>query len=194
MQKTRVCSVSSSKTNPGSGSRCSLRKIVVRRKPGDKSCAIVQAGPLRFAAAIGRSGITAFKREGDGATPRASMQLLSGYFRADGHPVLRSRLPLLPIHADMLWCDTPSHPAYNRPVKAPFSGGHERLQRQDRLYDVCLVMDWNVTSRKRGRGSAIFFHIARPDFGPTEGCVAISPADMRRLLALVSPSTIVTVL
>lgn len=192
MQKTRSCSVS--RPNSVTGSRRSLRKIVVRRKPDDKSRAIVQAGPLRFAAAIGRSGITAFKREGDGATPRASMRLLSGYFRAKGHPILRSRLSLSPIRSDMLWCDAPSHPAYNRPVKAPFAAGHERLLRQDRLYDVCLVMDWNVTSRKRGCGSAIFFHIARPDYGPTEGCVAISPADMRRLLTLVSPSTTVTVL
>ncbi|MCF1484181.1 MULTISPECIES: L,D-transpeptidase family protein [Rhizobium/Agrobacterium group] len=178
----------------GSQPRQGLRSIVVRRKPGCKSQAIVQAGPLRFPAAIGRSGITAFKREGDGATPRASMRLLYGYFRAEPRAATHSRLPLRSIRADMLWCDAPGHPAYNRPVKAPFTPSHERLQRQDRLYDVCLVMDWNVTCRKQGCGSAIFFHVARPDYTPTEGCVAISPADMRRLLAVVSQATIVTVL
>lgn len=168
--------------------------VIVRRKPGHKTKAIVQAGPLRLQAAIGRSGITSLKREGDGATPRASMDLLGGFFRADKPGMVKTRLPLTSIRSDMLWCDAPEHAAYNQLVKAPFKPSHERMKRDDRLYDVCLVMDWNIISRRRGRGSAIFFHIAKPDYSPTEGCIAISPADMRRLLPYLSRATTVTVL
>lgn len=171
-----------------------LAQVIVRRKPGQKTRAIVQAGPLRFQAAIGRSGITSLKREGDGATPRATMRMLNGFFRADNHRMVKTRLPLKSIRADTLWCDAPKHPAYNRLVRAPFTASHEQMKRKDRLYDVCLVMDWNIKTRKRGCGSAIFFHIARPDYAHTEGCIAISPADMRRLLPHLSPLTKVIVL
>lgn len=180
--------------NSHNRSKIDLAHILVRRKPGSQTRAIVQAGPLRLQAAIGRSGITSLKREGDGATPRATMRMLNGFFRADNQRMVKSRLPLKSIRADMLWCDAPAHAAYNRLVKAPFAPSHEQMQRKDRLYDVCLVMDWNIKTRKRGCGSAIFFHIARPDYAPTEGCIAVSPADMRRLLPYLSVSTKVTVL
>jgi L,D-peptidoglycan transpeptidase YkuD (ErfK/YbiS/YcfS/YnhG family) len=171
-----------------------VSRVIVRRKPGHKTKAIVQAGPLRCHAAIGRSGITSIKREGDGATPRATMRLLSGFFRADKCCRIKTLLPLKSIRADMLWCDAPAHACYNQLVKAPFKPSHECMKRNDRLYDVCLVMDWNVSSKRRGKGSAIFFHIAKPDYSPTEGCIVISPADMRRLLPYLSPATTVTVL
>src|SRR3546814_4717158 len=77
----------------------------------------------------------------------------------------------------MLWCDQPDHASYNRLVRAPFCRSHEEMMRKDGLYDICLVLDWNITSRRRHRGSAIFFHIAREGYRPTEGCVAISLAD-----------------
>ncbi len=94
----------------------------------------------------------------------------------------------------MLWCDASADPNYNRPVRAPFKPSHERLKREDELYDICVVMDWNVRMRKRGCGSAIFFHIARPGFTPTEGCVAISSRDMRRLLPHLDRKTVLQVL
>ena len=165
-------------TKPGK----SLSRLVVRSAPLDVRRAILQAGSLRIPAAIGRSGRTSRKREGDGATPIATMPLRFVYHRGDRMTFLRTPMPLLRIRETMLWCDAPDHPSYNRPVKAPFQASHEKLMRQDRLYDVCVVMDWNMRMRKRGCGSAIFFHIARPDFAPTEGCVAISPRDLQRLM------------
>jgi L,D-peptidoglycan transpeptidase YkuD (ErfK/YbiS/YcfS/YnhG family) len=180
--------------NSRNRAKARVSHIIVRRRPGHPTRAIVQAGPLRLPAAIGRSGVTSVKREGDGATPRATMRMLGGFFRADNHRMVKTRLPLKSIRSDMLWCDAPKHAAYNRLVKAPFAPSHEQMMRKDRLYDVCLVMDWNIKTRKRGCGSAIFFHIARLDYAPTEGCIAISPADMRRLLPYLSSSTMVTVL
>lgn len=169
-------------------------QIVVRRAPGKATQAILHYGPLRLRAALGRSGITSLKREGDGATPRATMRLIGAYRRGDRPGTLKTALPVQRIRKDMLWCDAPSHPAYNRPVRAPFAASHEKLTRGDCLYDVCIVLDWNVTERRRGGGSAIFFHIAREGYAPTEGCVALSPADMRRLLPYLTDRTLLTVL
>lgn len=161
--------------------------LVVRPSALDKRRAILRFGPLVIPAALGRSGITSRKREGDGATPRASMKILSGYRRGDRPGTAATRLPMKRIGAEMLWCDASGHAAYNRPVRAPFAASpftasHERMKRDDHLYDVCIVLDWNISMRRRGCGSAIFFHLARPGYTPTEGCVAIARRDMLRLL------------
>jgi len=169
-----------------------LRVLTVRPRPGDRSKGLLQAGPLFFPCALGRGGISAAKREGDGATPLAAMRLLAGYFRRGRMPAA-SRLPLLPIRADLGWCDAPADANYNRPVRLPFRASHEDMLRPDRLYDAVIVLDWNVMERRRGRGSAIFLHVARPGFAPTEGCVAIQPAAMRWLLPRLSRRTVLRV-
>jgi L,D-peptidoglycan transpeptidase YkuD (ErfK/YbiS/YcfS/YnhG family) len=87
------------------------------------------------------------------------------------------------------WCDAPTHAAYNRPVRLPFPASTESMTRTDRLYDFVVVLDWNMRRRGRGRGSAIFLHIARPGYPPTAGCVAVSPTDMLRLSPFLSPRT-----
>lgn len=172
-----------------------ISEILVRPAPGDPRRAIVQAGPLTFRAALGRSGRTSRKREGDGATPIAAMRLLHGYYRGDNLAAKPAcGLGLAAIHRSMLWCDASADANYNRPVRAPFAKSHEAMMRNDHLYDICLVMDWNISCRRRGRGSAIFFHLARPGYQPTEGCVAIGRRDMLRLLPLIGPRTIVRVL
>jgi L,D-peptidoglycan transpeptidase YkuD (ErfK/YbiS/YcfS/YnhG family) len=165
----------------------------VRPAPGKKSRALVQFGKITVPAAIGRSGRTVLKREGDGATPIAHMRLLHGFRRGECPGRLQTPLSLQRIREDMLWCDQPGDPNYNRLVKAPFGPSHEEMKRKDGLYDICLVMDWNITSRARHRGSAIFFHLIRPGYQPTEGCIAVSPRDMRRLLPFLRRGTIVRV-
>jgi L,D-peptidoglycan transpeptidase YkuD (ErfK/YbiS/YcfS/YnhG family) len=121
------------------------------------------------------------------------MRLIGGYVRRDRVSLPPTRLPLRTTRPGMLWCDAPRHPSYNRPVKAPFVAGHERMMREDVLYDVCLVMDWNLSSRRRNAGSAIFFHIVRPGYEPTEGCIAVSLPAMRRLIRQMRRGTIVKV-
>lgn len=171
-----------------------VKRLLIRPAPGNQRQAILQAGSLTFRAALGRGGRTSRKREGDGATPIAVMPLLSAYRRGDRGPWPSTLLSMRRSSSDMLWCDAVGDPNYNRPVRAPFSRSHETLQRSDELYDVCIVLDWNLRSRKRRCGSAIFFHIARPGYTPTEGCVAISPRDMRRLLPHLGPRTTLQVL
>ena len=166
--------------------------LVVRARPGNPSQGILQAGSKVFACALGRSGISASKREGDGATPLGAMRLLGGYLRGRSFQH-RSKLPLAPITPDLGWCEVPDDRNYNRPVKIPYGASHERMRREDRLYDACLVLDWNISPRRRGRGSAIFFHLARPGFTPTQGCVAVTARTMARLLPLISDRTVVRV-
>ena len=172
-----------------------LREITVRPAPGNSRQAIVEAGDLTFRAALGRGGRTSRKREGDGATPIAGMRLLYGFYRKDRvKSPLGTTLPMMAIDRTMLWCDAPEDANYNRPVSPPFRKSHEAMMRDDHLYDICLVMDWNMSRRSRNLGSAIFFHLARPGYSPTEGCVAIRRRDMLRLLPLVGPETVVKVL
>nr|WP_272213578.1 L,D-transpeptidase family protein [Marinicella sp. W31]MDC2879536.1 hypothetical protein [Marinicella sp. W31] len=156
--------------------------IVVRRAPGSRHRALLRCGPLCFPAAIGRSGISAMKREGDGATPLAMMKVTGG--------LARRRIPILPetplrlrrIGPNDGWCDAPSDPNYNRPVRLPYAPSHEKLTRDDGIYDIIIILDWNMRCRAREKGSAVFFHLARPGFLPTAGCVAIAPSAMRVLL------------
>ncbi len=168
--------------------------VDVRSAPRDRKKALLRFGTLTLPAAIGRSGTTSKKREGDGATPIAAMRLLSGYVRGDRVRLPPTSLPMRRIRPGMLWCDAPAHAAYNRPVFAPFTPSHEKMMRQDGLYDVCLVMDWNISSRKRYGGSAIFFHIARPGYAPTEGCIAVSLKDMKRLIRHLHRGTVIRVI
>lgn len=164
------------------GNRRKSTAIVVRTAPGSRSRGILQAGPLRLRCALGRSGTTARKREGDGGTPIASMRLLAAYAppRLPG-PRPRLRLPTRRTRDTDGWCDAPCHASYNRPVRLPLAASAEEMRRADRLYDTVVVLDWNLLSRRRYGGSAIFLHVAREGYRPTEGCVALHPRDLLRL-------------
>jgi L,D-peptidoglycan transpeptidase YkuD (ErfK/YbiS/YcfS/YnhG family) len=169
--------------------------LTVRPRPGNPTQGLLNWGGLVLACALGRGGIASLKREGDGATPLGAMRLLHGYFRkgrlsAPG----RSRLALTPIGPDDGWCDAPGDRNYNRPVCLPHPASCERMMRDDRLYDCCIVLDYNIAPCRRGRGSAIFLHIAKQGYRPTEGCVAVDPRTMMRLLPHLSPRTVMRVL
>jgi L,D-peptidoglycan transpeptidase YkuD (ErfK/YbiS/YcfS/YnhG family) len=169
-----------------------LQRITVRPRPGKPTQGLLVAGETVFSCALGRGGVTANKREGDGGTPLARMRLLSGYLR-DRRFNHRSRLPLAAISPDLGWCEVPNDRNYNRPVRIPYGASHERMRRDDSLYDACIVLDWNIRPRKRSRGSAIFFHLARPGFTPTQGCVAVTHQVMARLLPRLSTKTVLEV-
>lgn len=137
-----------------------------------------------FPCALGRAGIVpaAQKREGDGGTPDGRLKLRRLLWRADRLPRPTAAVPAEPIGPDDGWCDAPDDAAYNRPVRLPYAASHERLWREDALYDIVGVLGWNDDPPVPGRGSAIFLHLARPDLGPTEGCIALSLPDLRLVL------------
>ena len=153
----------------------------------------LHAGPLVIACALGRAGISHAKREGDQATPVGELHLLAGFFRADR--ILRRAwsLPMRPVQPNDGWCDDPQSAVYNRHVTLPCRAGHEKLWRKDHLYDLVIVLDYNNRPRRKNRGSAIFLHCARPDFAPTEGCVALRPDDLRRLLPRLAKKAVLTI-
>ena len=170
-----------------------VNHVIVRPKPGVKTQCLVRVGNITFQGAWGRSGRTIFKREGDGATPIKSMSCLSGYYKYHRRFRARSKLPMRPISTNLGWCDESDHACYNQAVKLPFSSSHEIMLRDDILYDFVIVLDWNIKSRKRNCGSAIFFHVAKPGYPPTQGCIAICRQDMIRMLPLIGKNTIVEV-
>lgn len=141
----------------------------------------------RFACTLGRGGISAEKREGDGATPAGVHRIVGCLYRAD-----RMARPCdwaLPIGRGDLWCDDPAHEDYNLMVRAPFAAGHERLFRGDRLYDLILLTDWNWPRAVRGAGSAIFLHRWRAPGVPTAGCVGLDPAALRWIVPRIGYGT-----
>lgn len=170
-----------------------LRVLDVRARPGHPAQGYLIAGPLVLRCALGKGGISAFKREGDGATPLATMRLLGGFRRGDKGALLSSPLGLKPLRPTEGWCDASDDRNYNRPVPASYPASHEDMWRKDHLYDVCIVLDWNIRPRRKGGGSAIFFHLARGEYEPTAGCVALKRADMERLLPYLSKDTVIRV-
>lgn len=174
---------------PKPSRRTTLDVVRVHRSPLDRRRGRIVAGPLVLPCALGRAGPTHDKREGDGATPVGRFRVLQAFYRADRMRRPRTPLPLAPIGAADGWCDDPRDRNYNRPVRLPYPAGHERMQREDGLYDVVLDLAYNRAPIRKGRGSAIFLHCARPGFAPTEGCVAIDPRAVARLLARIGPQT-----
>lgn len=170
-----------------------MQSFEVRPSARDHRQGYLKVGPLTLKCALGRSGVGMLKREGDGHTPRAALRLLYGFWRSDRIARPFTRLPLLPSRKTMVWCDDPKSASYNRLSRLPLKESHETMCRADRLYDIVIVMDWNISSRRRGAGSAIFLHLARRGYKPTEGCIAVTERDMRRLLAVVDRHTMIHV-
>ncbi|HEY1944429.1 MAG TPA: L,D-transpeptidase family protein [Roseiarcus sp.] len=158
-----------------------LTNLRVTARPGGRAKGWLVAGPFRIACALGPAGVVRDKREGDGGTPAGRFPLLWGYYRPDRPRPAAGAIPLRPLRRDSGWCEAPTSPRYNRPVRLPAADCTDRMWREDRLYDLVFVLDQNFSRRAKGRGSAIFFHLARPGLTPTAGCVAIAAADMRKL-------------
>ena len=173
--------------------RASFGQIKVMRLPGAKSSGRLLAGGLCISCTLGRQGVSHRKREGDGTTPAGRFRLQRISYRADRGPRPRTLLPQRRLRPDEGWCDDPASGRYNRPVRLPFHSGHETMWRDDPLYDIVVVLDHNLRPCRRGFGSAVFLHIARPDSAPTAGCIAVSAADMRRLLPRLSSRTVLTI-
>jgi L,D-peptidoglycan transpeptidase YkuD (ErfK/YbiS/YcfS/YnhG family) len=171
-----------------------LAFVTVSRKPGDPSRGVLRAGGRGLPCALGKGGVSALKREGDGATPIARMAVLDALYRGDTGVPRAGHLKPRRIRSDDGWCDAPRDRNYNRPVRLPYAASHERMIRADHLYDRVVVLDWNISSRRRGAGSAIFLHLAKPGYQPTEGCIAVSRATMDWLLPRLSRRTVVRVL
>ncbi|MGH6833302.1 MAG: L,D-transpeptidase family protein [Methyloceanibacter sp.] len=165
------------------------RPILIRRAPGSASQARVALSHGVRPAALGRTGIRALKREGDGGTPLGRFAVRQVLYRADRVMRPRTQIPVQAIREHDGWCEDPSDRNYNRLVKLSSQSRADRLIRSDHLYDIVLVLGHNDQPRVKGRGSAIFVHLARPGFTPTAGCIALTRHDLMMLLAQLRPGS-----
>jgi L,D-peptidoglycan transpeptidase YkuD (ErfK/YbiS/YcfS/YnhG family) len=156
--------------------------IIVTGLSGSATRAILRGGGRSFICALGHAGRKARKREGDGATPVGTWVARQVFYRPDRVLRPQTRLPVRPLGRRDGWCDDAADRNYNRPVRHPYPASAEHLWRQDHLYDIVVVLGYNERPRRRGRGSAIFMHVAAPDFKPTQGCIALRERDLRLLL------------
>ncbi len=153
----------------------------------------LKGSALSFPCAIGKNGQTILKREGDKKTPIGTWKPIKLYYRADRIKRPLTSLPIAVIKSDDGWCDEPFDPNYNRHVKLPHKASYETLWRDDHIYDLVLVLNHNQTPRKQGLGSAIFMHMARPGYTPTEGCIALSQKHLECVLKSMSVATKITI-
>lgn len=163
--------------------------ITVCAAAGQRSRGWLVADGQAIPVALGRGGILANKFEGDGGTPRGVFHPLRLWWRADRWPRPRTRLPVRRITPQDAWCEAPSDRHYNRAIRLATGQSGDRLRRDDQLYDFIIEIDHNTRPRIARRGSAVFLHLARDNFGPTAGCVAMRRAAMLRLLARIGPRT-----
>ena len=173
--------------------RITLANMGVRATPGNRRQGWLSAGRLQVKVALGRSGIKANKREGDGATPAGRYRLVRLWWRRDRLPRLRTLLPVRPISALDAWCEDPSHGRYNQAIRISPGQPGDRLWRADPLYDMVIEIDHNTRPRVSGRGSAVFIHVARPALAPTAGCVSLPITTLRPLVARLGPKTTITI-
>ena len=152
-------------------------------------------GGLTCRCAVGKGSLVGahLKREGDGASPLGTYPLRRVFYRPDRLARPRTGLSAIPLRETDGWCDAPQHPLYNRPVTLPFAASHERLWRDDHVYDLIVELGHNDSPPVANMGSAIFLHLARPDYAPTEGCIALAQEDMLAALALSGPGALLEI-
>ena len=142
---------------------------------------------------IGKRGISSKKKEGDYKTPRGTFKFNKVYYRKDRILKIKTKLPTFVIKRNMGWCDDPRSKKYNKLISFPYKYTAEKLHLRKKIYDIILVLDYNINPIKKNAGSAIFLHIATKVFSPTKGCVAISKSDMINLLRGLNKSSRLTI-
>ena len=152
-------------------------------------------GGRKIRCAVGKNGIVvaSAKREGDGKTPAGIWPMRQVFYRSDRLPPPKTKLPMRATQPDDAWCDVDGDPKYNQLVKLPYAILDERLWRDDHLYDVVTVLGYNDAPILPGKGSAIFLHLARPDYSPSTGCVTLALEDFLPVLAEADVNTTVEV-
>ena len=144
---------------------------------------------------LGKGGVVsaAQKREGDGASPAGKWPVRRVFYRPDRMDPPKTTLERVPLKSHDGWCDAPAHPLYNRPVTLPFAASHEQLWREDHVYDLIVELGYNDNPVIAGHGSAIFMHLAQPDFKPTEGCIALEKEDLLAVLETLQPDSLIEI-
>ena len=144
--------------------------------------------------ALGKRGIGAKRKEGDQITPRGSYKIINILYRRDKIKNLKTKLVKIVINKKMGWCDDPKSKKYNQLIKLPSKFNFEKLYRNDDIYDIVFILNFNTSPVKKNKGSAIFVHIAKKNYLPTKGCIAIKRNDIKRLAREINRKTLVKIL
>ena len=150
-------------------------------------------GKYRVKCAIGKRGIGNKKREGDKITPIGKFKIKTILYRKDRISHFKCKIKKLPIKSDMGWCDDPKSKKYNKLIKIPFKDSAEKLYRKDNTYDIILVLNYNINPIRKGKGSAIFIHVAKKNYKSTLGCIAVSKRNLKKIVKKINNSTIVNI-
>ena len=142
--------------------------------------------------AIGKKGIGRKKKEGDLITPKGQFKIKLILYRKD-RVKLKTKLKKVAIQKNMVWCDDPKSQRYNQLVKLPFNFRHEKLYKKENIYDIVLVLNFNMSPAKKNKGSAIFIHVAKKNYKKTEGCVALSKIHLLKIVKDIKKNTLVKI-
>ena len=148
---------------------------------------------LKFKCALGECGISNKKIEGDKITPRGTFDIIKIYYRSDRIKKLSSKLKLIKITKKMGWCDDPKSRKYNHLIKLPYKYSYEILYKKESIYDLILVLNYNMRPTIKNKGSAIFIHVAKKNYKKTAGCIALKKADLIYLVKEIQKSTKVNI-
>ena len=144
---------------------------------------------LKFKCALGKAGIRKKKKEGDNITPKGIYKIIKIYYRDDRIKKISSKFRLIKITKNMGWCDDPKSKKYNQLIKLPNKYSHEKLYKKNNTYDLLLVLDYNMKPIVKNKGSAIFIHVAKRNYKPTAGCIALKKKDLLKLTKIIKLST-----
>jgi L,D-peptidoglycan transpeptidase YkuD (ErfK/YbiS/YcfS/YnhG family) len=144
---------------------------------------------LKFRCALGKAGVENKKSEGDNITPKGNYKIVTIYYRKDRVKKITSKIKLIQIKKDMGWCDDPRSESYNQLVKLPTNFSCEKLFRKENIYDLIIVLNYNMKPTIKNKGSAIFIHVARKNFSKTAGCIALKKSHLRKLIKEINKKT-----
>ena len=144
---------------------------------------------FKFRCALGKGGIKQKEREGDFITPKGKFKLIKIYYRSDRVKKINSTLKTIKIKKNMGWCDDVSSNYYNKQIKINKKIGHEKLHREDNVYDIIVVLNYNLNPIIKGKGSAIFLHVAKKNYNKTQGCIALKKNELLHLVSKIKKNT-----
>ena len=154
----------------------------------------ISFGNYKAKCAIGKRGISIKKKEGDLITPKGTFKIKEIFYRKDRVKSLISRLKKTVIRKNMGWCDDPKSKKYNKLIYFPFKYSAEKLYRRENIYDIILVLNFNMNPVKKNKGSAIFIHVAKKNFQPTQGCIALNKFELIKLVKSIKINTVVKII
>jgi L,D-peptidoglycan transpeptidase YkuD (ErfK/YbiS/YcfS/YnhG family) len=141
---------------------------------------------FRFRCALGKGGIKQKQIEGDFITPKGKFKLIKIYYRKDRVKKISSKFKLIDIKKNMGWCDDTKSPYYNKLIKLPTKYSHEKLYKRSNIYDLIIVLSYNINPTIKNKGSAIFIHVTRKNYQPTQGCVALKKRNLIKLISKIN--------